>query len=98
MTNFHSHNCGAVQVVLMCSSEETPQAELQLLQAVQEVLKGSAEPHVMVYATQPFAPQAQPSKRSLLAVSAQKSQYVCDARCQTQVSCRDVKHFMPHWP
>ena len=71
----------------MCSSEETSQAELQLLTQVQEALKDSAQPHVMVYATQPHAGEALPIGRSLLALG-RKSQhdFVCDAPCQAQVS------------
>ena len=80
-----------MQVVVICSTEETPQAELQLLTEVQELLKRSAEPHVMVYATQPVTGQASPTRRSLLAVSwTNQPQLVCDARCQTQVSLQHL--------
>ena len=76
-----------LQVILMCSSEETGQAELQLLTQVQDALKASAQPHVMVYATQPHAGEASPIGRSLLAVGRKsRREFVCDAPCQAQVS------------
>ena len=76
-----------LQVILMCSSEETGQAELQLLAQVQKALKDSAQPHVMVYAVQPHAGEASPTRRSLLAVGRKsRRDFVCDAPCQAQVS------------
>ena len=72
------------QVVVVCSSEGTAQAELQLLQEIEKTLKESAVPHVMVYATQPFRADPSPTRRSLLAAK-QQPQFVCDATCQTQV-------------
>ncbi|CAK0760825.1 hypothetical protein CVIRNUC_002803 [Coccomyxa viridis] len=74
------------KVILMCSSEETGQAELQLLAQVQKALKDSAQPHVMVYAVQPHAGEASPTRRSLLAVGRKsRRDFVCDAPCQAQV-------------
>ncbi len=71
----------------MCSSEGTAQAELQLLREIQDTLKESAVPHVMVYATQPFTAQSAATRRSLLQAAKQKQpQFVCDATCQTQVT------------
>ena len=76
-----------LQVILMCSSEETGQAELQLLAQVQGALKASAQPHVMVYAAKPHAGEASPIGRSLLAVGRKsRHEFVCDAPCQAQVS------------
>ena len=81
------NHCPSLQVILMCSSEEDGRAELQLLGQVQEALKDSAQPHVMVYATQPHAGEASPSRRSLLAVGKKsRHEFVCDAPCQAQVS------------
>ena len=71
----------------MCSSEGTAQAELQLLREIENTLKESAVPHVMVYATQPSAAYPSPTRRSLLAAKQQQPQFVCDATCQTQVPC-----------
>ena len=77
----------SVQVVVVCSSEGTAQAELQLLREIQDTLKESAMPHVMVYATQPFTAQSSATRRSLLQAAKQKQlQFVCDATCQTQVT------------
>ena len=77
----------SAQVVVVCSSEGTAQAELQLLREIEDTLKESAMPHVMVYATQPFTAQPSPTRRSLLAAAKQqKPRFVCDATCQTQVS------------
>ena len=71
----------------MCSSEETSSAELQLLTQVQEALKDSAQPHVMVYAAQPHIGKTSPIGRSLLAVGRKsRHDFVCDAPCQAQVS------------
>lgn len=76
----------SAQVVVVCSSEGTAQAELQLLREIENTLKESALPHVMVYATQPFTAQSFPTRRSLLAAAKQQTpRFVCDATCQTQV-------------